>query len=106
MTTPDLRSLTSGSADFSEEIDEAGQVALAGAFTPGPSAGQGPPSDSDIRGVLTIDRDLGPVNAAPKPKGSKRRLAELRASVRRLSEMVPNELERIRRRRVQWLGDL
>ncbi len=103
MTTPDLRSLTSGSADFSEEIDEADQVAGISFCGHAPTAdhtGTGTPA-----GTPTIDRNLPPVHEV-KPKGSKRRLAELKASVRRLSEMVPNELERIRRRRVQWLGDL
>lgn len=35
-------------------------------------------------GIPTIDMDLGPVDAAPKPKGPAWRLGELRASVRRL----------------------
>lgn len=38
----------------------------------------------DRRGTPTIDMDLGPVDAAPKPKGPAWRLAELRAAARRL----------------------
>lgn len=57
-------------------------------------------------GVPTIDLDLPPVDAAPKSKGPRWRLGELRASIRRLEAMVPNERERVRRRAQQWLGDL
>lgn len=90
----DLKSLT-GTASFSEELiahdeslqmPEAVEAALLKRASPG---------DVPVPGLRHV-----------AVKGSKRRLAELKASVRRLSEMVPNELERIRRRRVQWLGDL
>lgn len=54
----------------------------------------------------TIDLDLPPVDAAPKPKGPRWRLGEVQASVRRVEAMTPLERDRVRRRARQWLGDL
>lgn len=110
MADPDLRSLTTPTS-FSEELAEAEEGAV-------PFVAGGPTAEAWKPGSLrqyrpeprhaipTIDQDLGLVDAAPKPKGPKWRLNELRASARRLADMVPNEVERVRRRRAQWLGEL
>jgi hypothetical protein len=62
---------------FSDAMDEAARVSSVGSWSGHPptmdSSGEG-----DARGTLTIDRDLGPVNASPKPKGPKARLQKLR----------------------------
>lgn len=54
----------------------------------------------------TIDLYLPPVEAAPRHKGSRQRLQELRASAKRVEAMTPLERDRVRRRARQWLGDL
>lgn len=90
---------------LTETLDE--DMAATGSLLVGSLHGHAPDFTGGRRpDVLTIDLDLPPVDAAPKPKGPRWRLGELRASVRRLEAMVPNERERVRRRAQQWLGEL
>lgn len=94
MTGPDLRSLTSD-ADFSEEVDAQDESLRVPEHVDAAITRRASPDDVPIPGLRHV-----------AVKGPKWRLAELKASARRLAEMVPNELERVRRRRAQWLGEM